>query len=181
MVDLIEDGMDLYLVNFERYLNATIARLRPRISDRVHLVWFSTYAYPSYMPQKNGNHINNHLIAAANTYIEMSLLDQGVEIFDVSFHASNIKQERAVCGYYYVCKLERLSYVHGVVGSQIMDAFTLYMCQPPETMNLNWDFNQGMDIFMALNFGKRPGPFPACTVNVQVASSLQKETMHNFH
>ena len=137
MLDLIHMGLQRYLTHFDRYLNTTIAQITKTLPKNIHLVWFSTYAYPKSMStRKVGYHINNYQIAAANTYIEMELSNQGVQIFDVTFHASNIREDRNVCGYYYICKLSRLSYIHGYVGAQIMDAFTLYMCQPPENLEL---------------------------------------------
>ena len=73
---------------------------------------------------------NNYKISVLNWRVKCELMSLGIEVFDVSFEATNILNYYNVCNHHYLCKENSESReVFGQVGSQVVSALLSYICQ----------------------------------------------------
>ena len=69
------------------------------------------------------------MLAAMNEHVQCKLEPLGVEIFSVSFDATNIHNDDTVCGHHYLCKIDAKSKnVYGRVGGRVLEALLYNIC-----------------------------------------------------
>ncbi len=122
--DLREKGAVNFMKAFSYIKSAVIEMKRTKL----RFIWMSSVAYPENI-KPDGR--SNPGLEALNWWVKCQLKSLGVEVFDISFIASNIRNQDNVCHHHYLCKDSETSpKVYGAVGEEIVHTLMTYICQP---------------------------------------------------
>ncbi len=124
----IWDLRDRGIVNFMNAFSSIMSAVIELKKTKLRLIWLSSVSYPENI---NPDGRSNPGIGAINCWVNCQLKSLGVEVFDISFSASNIRNEDNVCHHHYLCKdTDTSSEIYGPVGEEIVHSLITYICQP---------------------------------------------------
>ena len=125
--DLRDRGLQAYTQNFANVTSTLKKYIDKPEYSHVKVIWYSSVAFPDNIQHDARD---NFVLSAMNWWVQCQLLPLGVEVFGVSFDATNIRNVDSVCRHHYLCKDNDTSMrIYGDVGAEILHALLMHICQ----------------------------------------------------
>ncbi len=124
--DLRDRGPINFMQGFAN-VKAAVRDVLNNSKNNMRFIWYSSLAFPEDIGPDGRT---NPGVAAINQWVKCELVPLGVEMFDISFMASYIRNEEGVCNHHYLCISDDMpQVVYGDVGGEIMNTLMSYICE----------------------------------------------------